>query len=92
MACLSSRRGALIELEAAFLLNVCLFDRVHIALELRDLLGIRAVALDHEGGWPEKNHGGRRRHRVICRVLVLRPRRDRGPRGDSRRFLAQLHA
>jgi hypothetical protein len=35
-----------IELDAAFLLNVRLFDRVHVALKLRDLLSIRAVALD----------------------------------------------
>jgi hypothetical protein len=89
---LARDRGGLTELEAAFLLNVCLLDDVHVALELCDFLSIRAVALNHEGGWPEKDHGGRRRHRVIRRVLVLRARCNCGASGDSRGFLAQLRA
>jgi hypothetical protein len=93
VTCSSARDGGcLIELDAAFLLNVGLFDRVHIPLELRDLLSIRAVALNQEGGWPEQDYGGGCGYRVVGRVLVLSPRCDRGARGDSRSFLAQLRA
>jgi hypothetical protein len=53
---LARDRGGLTELEAAFLLNVCLLDDVHVALELCDFLSIRAVALNHEDGRPEKDH------------------------------------
>jgi hypothetical protein len=82
--------GTLIELYPAFLLNVGLFDRVHIALKLRDFLSICAVALNQEGGGPEQNHSGGCGYRVVGRVLVLSPRCYGGARGELAQLLGSV--
>ena len=61
-----------------FTFDIGLLDRVHVALELSDLLSVRAAALDKERGRPEEDHGRGCGYRVICRVMSLSARRDGG--------------
>ena len=80
----------MLELKPAFLLDVGLFDRVHVALELRDLLGACGVALNEEQRGPKQDHAYASRYSVVVCFLVLSAAGDCGARGHAGGFLLKL--
>ena len=62
------RRSLAAEIEAAFLLDRVLLDRLHLSLEMRQFARCRAVALEEEGRGPENHQRHAGRHCIACRL------------------------